>query len=303
MEARKMKHINSSRAGQLSFDMAFAIIAIIMVSGMLINYFNISVWSHEGARRMFALNIVADTTYSKLNSLYTSLIGASGNASLSIDFPVKYLAGGSPGTEYEINYTVLISVPSAAGATFTFNNQADPLLSTSRLMGFVVECKSSPMPTSVVQGDRIRLQDCKISTGHLKCEKCSYQEMQTNKKIGIGGQTALETMFVMLFIVIAIGGIFAQTLSYGLTMQKMSEARVVAQGVAMELSVNGTYTHIVRVDYNGTTAGNVSVNLYLVSENCNLAKNTMSNRIGSVLGAGAVKFSTCGTHLYNDTKL
>ena len=126
--------------------------------------------------------------------------------------------------------------------------------------------------------------------------------MQMTKNRGKKGQTALEAMFVMLFIVIAIGGIFAQTLSYGLTIQKMSEARAVAQGVAMELSVNGTYTHLIRIDYNGTTSGNVSVNLYTVSEDCGLAEPMMSDRLDLVLGANSVNVSICGVELYNDTK-
>lgn len=169
-----MKRLGSSRAGQLSFDMAFAIVAVAMVSGMLLEYFNISVWSHEDARRMFALNVVGDYTASRLNSFYTSLIGASGNATLSMDLPEKYLAG-SPDNDYGIGYTVNISAPAASNAKFTFKSQEDPLLSTSRQMGFAIECNpSSPMPASVAQGGRIRLQECTIlSTRRLKCEKCS----------------------------------------------------------------------------------------------------------------------------------
>lgn len=166
-----MKRLKSSRAGQLSFDMAFAIIAVVLVSGMLLEYFNISVWSHEDARRMLALNIVADHTYSKLNSFYASLIGASGNASLSIDFPEKYLAG-SPGNDYGIDYAVGISAPAASNAKFTFYNPVDPSLSTSREMGFAINC-ASPMISPVMQGGRIRLQECVISSGGINCETCS----------------------------------------------------------------------------------------------------------------------------------
>lgn len=126
--------------------------------------------------------------------------------------------------------------------------------------------------------------------------------MQMNKLRGKSGQTALETMFVMMFIIIAIGGIFTQTIDYGVIIQKTSEARAVAQGVAMELSVNGTYTHLVRVDYNGSVSGNISVNLYMVSENCNTAQSLMSSRLDSVLGAGSINQWNCTGNLYDDRK-
>jgi len=153
--------------------MAFAIIAVVMVSGMLLDYFNISVWSHEDARRMLALNVVADYTASRLNSFYTSLIGASGNATMVIKFPEKYLAD-SPNNEYEINYTVDTSQIGAIKAKLTFKNQADPLLSTSRSMGFKLDCTSPNIRSPLEQGNIIIRQECAvIPSGDLQCKECT----------------------------------------------------------------------------------------------------------------------------------
>ncbi len=103
------------------------------------------------------------------------------------------------------------------------------------------------------------------------------------------GQTALETAFVVLFIIISLWAVTTKTVRYGAGIDKMSQARMKAQGISLELSMEGVTTHLVRVD----EAAGASVDVYVVSENCNEAQTRFSSEID-------IASWECSNNLYLD---
>jgi len=113
------------------------------------------------------------------------------------------------------------------------------------------------------------------------------------------GQTALETSFVILLIVVAISYIVvkANILTYQAT--TMAKARAVAQGAAFELSMSGITTHLVRIDENVTSG--LKADLYVVSKDCIKAQTKFNDSLDTV-HAGMMNKWTCNESLYSDTK-
>ena len=119
------------------------------------------------------------------------------------------------------------------------------------------------------------------------------------------GQTALESAFVVLFIILAVGVIMNLVLIYGSNIERMATARAVSQGVAMELTMRGTITHLIRVDPN-PAAIPPSVDLYVMSEGCTTGTGTtdVKNKFGNTLSAAGIGLSTfrCEPGLFKDEK-
>lgn len=95
------------------------------------------------------------------------------------------------------------------------------------------------------------------------------------KKMRRKGQSALEATFVVLFIALVIIVIFEKTLATGTAMGDMGEARAVAQSVALELSMKGTLTHLIRVDP-GEEGG---VDVYAMSKDCGDAEDAFDGKL------------------------
>lgn len=104
------------------------------------------------------------------------------------------------------------------------------------------------------------------------------------------GQSSLEAAFIVLFIMIAISGIFGKAMQYSHDIGEMARARTIAQAVALELSLNGTRTHIIRLD--PAPSPNV-VTLFVRGENCSSG---VENSFDSALGYNALW--ECNDSLY-----
>jgi len=120
------------------------------------------------------------------------------------------------------------------------------------------------------------------------------------------GQTALETAFVVLFIITAVWTISARTMRYTEGISKMSVARAVAQGVALELSMKGIKTNLVRIDENAS-GGTFGVDLYVVSEGPRTGEcsdQVKNNFMDSLDDAGiAIKKMVCVDALFRNLDL
>ena len=86
--------------------------------------------------------------------------------------------------------------------------------------------------------------------------------VSSNKK----GQVALEATFLVLFIAVAIFVVVARIQTYSYEAEVMSITRARAQAIAAELSMEGTITHLVRVD--AENLSNNEVTVWIVSEEC-----------------------------------
>ena len=115
------------------------------------------------------------------------------------------------------------------------------------------------------------------------------------KKMDKKGQTALETAFVVLFIITAIWAISARTMRYTEDISQISAARAEAQGVALALTMGGTTTHLVRIDEN-SSSGSLAVDLYVMSEDCDEAETKFRADMGLVIDA-----LKCESRIYLNT--
>jgi len=112
------------------------------------------------------------------------------------------------------------------------------------------------------------------------------------------GQTALEGTFVLLFIFISINTMFLMALNQGTQITSTAIARSYAQGVALELTMEGTTTHLVRID-ESPTGGFV---LHVVTGgDCNAeVRDAFSAKLDSPSVTGANW--NCKERLYGDTR-
>lgn len=164
--------------GQMSFDLAFAIILALAVYGMLAGYWSASRQSVEDGRRLMALNVLADYTQGNLNAFYNSLVGG-GNATYSLKFPGDGLFdAGVEDTNYyslPLKYTV-----GFADTTMTFTDSLDPSTTqrhVERDLGFGITKSaggSACIPaSSIATGGNLTLTDCWVNSGLLTCVSCT----------------------------------------------------------------------------------------------------------------------------------
>jgi len=118
------------------------------------------------------------------------------------------------------------------------------------------------------------------------------------------GQSALETGFVVLLIAVAVSNIVAQTLAFNYSIEAMADSRAASQGLALELSLNGITTHLIRIDQNKVLSP-LSVDLYVVSEYCtdqpeiDYLKDQFLHRLDPV----EIGIFRCSPSLYTDSDL
>jgi outer membrane lipoprotein-sorting protein len=168
MTARKMKG-----KGQLSFDMAFAIIMVLAISSALLSYSTTSQQSVERGRRLAALNMAGDYVTGSLNSFYSSLIPG-GNATYVLKLPDKFLFNepDPDKDDYEIAYTVGFVISGTKTRVTLTDTDASHNAAISKELGFRINCMS-PLPSNVPKGSEINFNHCTISGNQLSCQSCN----------------------------------------------------------------------------------------------------------------------------------
>jgi len=108
------------------------------------------------------------------------------------------------------------------------------------------------------------------------------------KKRNKKGQVALESIFVILFIIVAMARILAQVLEYTNEIGSMANERAKCQGFALERSLKGITTHLIRIDLN-TASGAIGFDVYFFSTDC--SQPSFNNELGSFPGIDTAKYS------------
>ena len=152
--------------GQLSFDLAFAIILALIIFAALISYWQTSEASVQGGRVLMGLNMIADYTLGNLNAFHNS-IGDSDNVTYTLDMLDDYLFGSpsNPDNLYDLGYDVSFDT-----TKITFRDASNPTTQVEREMGFDIDC--TPSISLLNKGDVITFKTCRISGSHIKCASC-----------------------------------------------------------------------------------------------------------------------------------
>jgi len=164
------------RKGQLSFDLAFAIIMLILIFNMLVSYVNTSQSAVRvmESRDLMGLNLLADKTVGGLNSFYNSLIASPQNGTFRLNLTDDFLFGSSS-TDYEIKYNITFSPsvsPPCAPSSYCILFES-PGSSVVRGIGFVIEGAPSCMAIPrLSKNDTITFSNCKILSDKLVCRNC-----------------------------------------------------------------------------------------------------------------------------------
>jgi len=172
-----MKYMKT-RKGQMSFDLAFAIVMILTVLLSITLTSQSTEKASEPGRMMMQLNTVADHTYRSLHSFYNSLVSSDGNSSYTLELPETTLlikevtdpvAAGEGKVysqlDYEVQFDRSINV-----------RTEDQELSVSRgSLNFDILCGGSRLSTAWINGgNQISFVGCSIRTnGDLDCSSCS----------------------------------------------------------------------------------------------------------------------------------
>ncbi len=152
--------------GQLSFDLGFAIILVLVISGVVVGYWQTSQASVETGRKLMALNMIADYVQGNLNSFYNSLTTDS-NVSYSLRMLDEYLFEYETDNDYRIGYVADLS-----GDPIEFEDAKDAENVQERKLGFNIDCDSGSLPDSAIPGEVIRFKECKLLGSSLSCESC-----------------------------------------------------------------------------------------------------------------------------------
>ena len=122
----------------------------------------------------------------------------------------------------------------------------------------------------------------------------------------------MESAFILLFIISSMAIVTERVKAYGTDIQRIAEARALAQGAAMELTMNGLVTHLVRVDettedvtVGSRTQAVLAVKLYVLSEDCSAAEDRFRAVLGAPPGGRMASDSAgwkCEERLYSDQK-
>ncbi len=169
-----MTTLMASRKAQLSFDLAFALILVMIVLGMVTSYQNNVEASLNvvNSRALMGLNVIADYTTGDLNAFYNSLVQMpSANATHTLELPGNDTLFSDPtgSNKYELNYTVTFPVDK----TIKFADMSDPSVSLTRTTGYSIMCSPSRISLSKSPGTTITLTECKISGDNMACRSCA----------------------------------------------------------------------------------------------------------------------------------
>ena len=165
-----MNQRNMSR-GQMSFDLGFAILSIIMVFSMLLGFGNSSMESTYDGRKLMAMNMAADYIIGNLNAFYASLIGSSSTVTYRIEYPDDYVFN-VPIDEnvYEIDYEVEISPGS--DLIIISDPSTTPVNDVKRKLGFDIICGAGGISGPFSKGSSIIFMECSLNGAVLECAQC-----------------------------------------------------------------------------------------------------------------------------------
>jgi|GEM_PF-6874184 len=168
-----MNHMSRAVKGQLSFDMGFALIFVMIVIGMTIAYYNNTeaTMTVMHGRHLMAYGTVADAAAAELQSFYASImqLPAGDNATLSLHFSDAFYAdAGGRGNKYSLAY----NVTDFRTGTLTVVDFVNATLYATRGIGFGISCNTGGW-TVIFPGQSLTLTDCHIDSGDLKCGSCS----------------------------------------------------------------------------------------------------------------------------------
>lgn len=157
--------------GQLSFDLGFAIVLVLMVLTILIEYTNTASGTVEDGSKLMALNMIADYAAGNLQSFYNSLVGTEAEATYLLDMTDAHLyAPAGQAAQQDVVYEMSFS-----GGKISVSDTADMSLSgeeISRELGFRIRC---PGLGTASPGDRITFNGCAAEGGSLSCERCGIE--------------------------------------------------------------------------------------------------------------------------------
>jgi hypothetical protein len=151
---------NTSRKGQMSFDLGFAIILMLLVLGMIAGYWEDTVSSTRVPRARFARNTLENYVVNNLNAFYTSLLGG-GTGNYSMSLSDEFLFNDLPDVDdnpYEVDYTVQLSY-----SNLTLSIGPDNIRIVQ--LGFDTGCT-----INADRGQSILFKNCEESGGNLGCE-------------------------------------------------------------------------------------------------------------------------------------
>lgn len=146
--------------GQMSFDLAFAVVLVLSVFSMVVHFTTTSRDSSEAGRDLMALNMAADYTAGSLNALYASVVSG-GKAAYNLTLIDEYLYGPDDSNPYNMDYEVVFG-----GSTITVRDSNDQNLKVTRKV-VSVSCLSGTKQ----MGEVIELSNCIDSGSSLNC-KC-----------------------------------------------------------------------------------------------------------------------------------
>lgn len=161
-----MTGIMASEKGQMSFDMAFAVVLILLIFAMLAGYFQTSSSAASETSKLMALSVIADYTVGNLQALYNSLQGSeqSANATYILDMRGDTMYG-----DLDKPYVVDYKATRRPGNTLRFALADDTNTFIDRELGFsLTNCDLNSLDIS--PGDKIKMTGCHAqSGGSLSC--------------------------------------------------------------------------------------------------------------------------------------
>jgi hypothetical protein len=167
---KKLRMMNGK--GQMSFDLGFAIILILIIMGSVQRFTDATEDSITNGQKLMTLNMIGDYTYGNLNSFYISLIGAETNASYTLTFLDEYLYSDS-GSGYLMSY----EISGIDSSDIVFKDSSDPALYVRRELGFEFDCLGVDWDMAT-PGSSLVLENCKVQLsgsgipGDLSCRLC-----------------------------------------------------------------------------------------------------------------------------------
>jgi DNA polymerase elongation subunit (family B) len=161
---RKMKK------GQMSFDLAFALLFVLMLLTMLSNFSANEISSVEGGRALAGLSMVGDSVAGKLTSFYNSLILLEEEGDFVLELPVDFVYADE-NTTYALDYNVTFT---GASNSITIADRNNSQLEIVRSVPFDIECTNhgGPPPDAYHRGDVIMFTNCTEGTDEITCDSC-----------------------------------------------------------------------------------------------------------------------------------
>jgi len=162
-----MTSTKTDRKGQLSLDLALAIILVLAIFSSVLSYSETLQSSIEPGRTLMGLNMVADYTTGLLTTFYNSVVSLnSANSLYSLRFPDTY----SPDSKYAIDYNITFD---CTGTTckLEFNNLGNVVNRTLNFKITGAGCNKFNLSLAG-NGHLLHLNECGLSGPHLSCNKC-----------------------------------------------------------------------------------------------------------------------------------